>query len=187
MASATIEFPYGQHANAGAHLRLKLTYTGDPPGPADVHLLARETGQSAWSEVIGMDVDPAVAAAGLDLNIPVGSETGAFDVSVEWTWKDPPRREEGCIGQYFVDPAPPPQTDPSDAPDDDETSTESTWWKWLLLPITGPVDVGLLVVYAPFYLANLFGFGNPLQRWIKALLELIRDNLLPPTFSGWGK
>lgn len=186
MADAIIEFPQGQHATAGSHLQLKITYTGNPPGPDDVHVSTRETGTSDWAELMGMDVDPATAAQGIDLTIPVGTGTGAFDIRVEWTWKDPPRREEGRVGQYFVDPARPKPSPPSDAPDDD-AGEGTPWWKYALLPVTGPFELALLLVYAPFWLLDLLGFGNRLGNAIRALIKAIRDNLLPPPFSGWGK
>jgi len=58
-----------------------------------------------------MDIAPDAAAAGIDLSVPVGEETGAFDIKVDWTWKDPVRREEGRVGQYYVDEAPKKQGD----------------------------------------------------------------------------
>jgi len=43
------------------------------------------------------------AATGIVLDLPASPPIGPWDIRIDWTWKDPPRRLEGCTGQYFVD------------------------------------------------------------------------------------
>jgi len=184
MATATIHFPRGQHVYIGKKIDLLFKYTGPDPTPNDIHVFTRALGGSSWNHQYGGDIQAGVdPRSGVALSLPVGNDPGTFDLRIDWTWK-PERREIGSDqGQYFVD-VPPPTRPPSDPPDEEEK--ESTWWKWLLLPLTGPLEVALLVIYLPFWGLDLLGFGNPLQGALKRILKAIRDNLLPSPFSGWG-
>lgn len=184
MSTAAVSFPRGQHASAGAKLKVDVKYTGPDPPPTDWHVYTRPTGSQDWAFYSGGDLssDPR---KGLHLELTAGNVVGAFDLRVDWTWKDPAREETGTDkGQYFVDPAlqhPPPALD---APDEEG---EAMWWRWLLLPVTGPVEIAVLILYAPFGLLKLGAIDSPFEGWLKDLARWIRDNVLPPPFSTWGR
>ena len=178
MAAATIEFPNGQHAKAGKKLRLKVTYTGAPPAPTDVHVLTRQTGATSWQPLMDMDIPAGIAPAnGLDLDVPVTAPVGSWDIKIDWTWTGPPRREEGRVGQYFVDEA---AEGHGDGVQHLTKLDLSELYKTLGLPVTIVLSLFALIGYGITWLIRknlgpwkkfLNQLWNAFPRWFRWLLR----------------